>query len=91
MEIKTKYDVGQRVFFVDTINLRVLPVEVISIRIDAFKPLGVAVCTTLYFLSIHTWVHEDCLYLTREEAQWQIDGRLQSPAMPIDYGANRTD
>ena len=84
MEIKTKYDVGQRVFFVDTMNLRVLPVEVVGIRADAFKTLGVDVCTIFYFLSIHTWAHEDALYLTREEAQWQIDGRLQSPAMPIE-------
>ena len=90
MEIKTKYDIGQRVFCVDTMNLRVLPVEVVGVRADVYKNLGVDVCTIVYFLSIHTWVHEDCLYLTREEAQWQIDGRLQSPAIPLDYGANRS-
>lgn len=89
MEIKTKYDVCQRVFYVDAINLRVLPVKIENIRIDVTKGLEDDVYTIFYFLSINEWARENKLYLTREEAQWQIDGRLQSPAIPIDYGKDR--
>lgn len=91
MEIKTKYDVGQRVFCVDTMNLRIRPAKIENIRVDVTKVHEVDVYTIFYFLSISEWARENNLYLTREEAQWQIDGRLQSPAIPLDYGANRTD
>lgn len=84
MEIKTKYNLGQRVFFADLTNLRVIPVEIVCVKAEVYEHIRINVSTISYFLSIHTWVHEDYLYLTREEAQWQIDGRLQSPAMTIE-------
>lgn len=72
MNIETKFDMGQEVFFLHRVTESVEKRIVIGIKSEVWKYDGNNQITTIYRLDNHTWTSECCLFANEEIASEEL-------------------
>lgn len=67
MDIKTKYDIGQRVFFMKDDKVETSAIKQISIAVWYNKYKEIRMSIHYYLFSADQFYEEDNLFLTKEE------------------------
>ena len=72
MNIETKFDMGQEVFFLHRVTESVEKRIIVGIKSEVWKYDGVNHTTTIYRLDNHTWTSEFCLFANEELASEEL-------------------
>lgn len=62
MNIETKFDMGQEVFFLHRVTESVEKRIIVGIKSEVWKYDGINHTVTIYRLDNHTWTSEFCLF-----------------------------